>query len=189
MRAKHKEEEHLHHEIVDARARPPRVAVLMSASDPEWRSTAVRVIEFLCSIWGGKHSIIIPTDGTTIDPTFWRILEKFSPDYIYYYSKTGRDVKISHPEEFKATQEREVAQLENDSETRERLRDEISRALERGWADRFGLTVELRNELANRITPFHFETHFEQIVSGVIPHQLTAITSVLDDRSLNIKTL
>lgn len=179
MPAKHKEEEHLHHEIVDARARPPRVAVLMSASDPEWRSTTVRVVEFLCSIWGGKHSIIIPTDGTTIDPTFWRILEKFSPDYVYYYSKTGRDVKKSHPEEFNATLEREVARLENDSETRERLRDDISTALERTWADRFGLTVELRNELANRITPFHFDTHFNQIVSGEIPHQLTAITSVL----------
>ena len=98
MAAKHNEEEQLHHEIVDARARPPRVAVLMSVSDPEWRNTILRVIEFLCSIWGGKHSLIIPTDGTIIDPTFWRILEGFSPDYIYYYSKTGRDLKLSQPD-------------------------------------------------------------------------------------------
>jgi hypothetical protein len=109
MAAKHNEEEQLHYEIVDARARPPRVAVLMSVSDHEWRSTALRVIEFLCSLWGGKHSIIVPTDGAIIEPTFWRILEKFSPDYIYYYSKTGRDLKISHPEEFNAALEWVVA--------------------------------------------------------------------------------
>jgi hypothetical protein len=118
MVPKRNEEEHLHHEIVDARARPPRVAVLMNVSDPEWRSPALRVIEFFCSIWGGKHSLIIPTDGKTIDPIFWRILEKFSPDYIYYYSKTGIDLKLSQPDKFNAALEREFAAFDN-AETQE----------------------------------------------------------------------
>src|ERR1039457_2861176 len=90
------------YETIDTRARPARVAVLTDTSDPDWRQTIVRIIEFLSSVWGGKHSLIIPSDGSTIEPLFWTVLEKFSPDYVYFYRKTGRDVQISRPEEYAA---------------------------------------------------------------------------------------
>ena len=79
------DEPQLHYETIESRARPARIAVLINSSDADWLHTAVRIIEFLSSIWGGKHSIIVPTDGSTIEPTFWAILEKFSPDYVYFY--------------------------------------------------------------------------------------------------------
>jgi hypothetical protein len=102
----------LHYETVEARARPARVAVLINSSDPDWFDSALRIIEFLSSIWGGKHSIIVPTDGLTIDLAFWKILEQFSPDYVYFYRKTGADFKLAHPEEYSAELLRAVEQYQ-----------------------------------------------------------------------------
>jgi hypothetical protein len=63
--------------------RPPRVAIFIDSSDVDWQDTALRVIEFFATLWGGEHSIIVPTDGKSIAQEFWAILESFDPDYLF----------------------------------------------------------------------------------------------------------
>jgi hypothetical protein len=175
--------EHLHYEIVDSRARPARIAVLIDANDTEWHHTTTRIVELLSAIWGGKQGIIVPTNGPTVDSVFWALLEMFSPDYIFQYLKTGRDLSLSQPEKFNAIVEREISHYAGTSgEDVEKEREqEIRKALSQAWVDRFGLDNNLRRELANRLVPFHFDMHFDSMVSGQVPHKLTEISNVLSE--------
>jgi hypothetical protein len=177
MRTGHPE---LHYETIERRARPARVAVLTHSADPDWHHTAVRIIEFLSSIWGGKHSVIIPTDGSLIDPVFWTILEKFSPDYVYFYRKTGGDLHISRPEEYAAHLQEEIRQYEKVVAASDDSKERIDQDLRSAYADRFGLDTSLCFEIANRLVPFHHESHFEPLTGhGYVPHQLTGIVDVI----------
>lgn len=169
----------LHYETLESRARPARVAVLIDSSDVDWRHTMLRVIEFLSSVWGGKHSVIVPTDGSTIDPVFWAILERFSPDYVYCYRKTGADIEISHPDEYAAGLQRQIQQYDDEVLTLQGEKERISSDLRRAWVDAFDLGANLRSQIADRLVPFHFEKHFGPVAGGHVPHQLTSILDVL----------
>ncbi len=83
-----------------AGVRPPRLAILVDINDADWQNTCQRVIECLSTIWGGKYSIIILTDGNEISNHFWKLLKAFDPDYICEYLKTGLDLRLSLPSEF-----------------------------------------------------------------------------------------
>jgi hypothetical protein len=170
----------LHYEAIETRARPARVAVLTDSSDTDWRQTVMRIIEVLSSVWGGKHSLIIPTDGSTIEPLFWTILEKFSPDYVFQYAKTGADVWISRPEEYAACLENIIKKWhENDEVVSDQERDRIDQDLRHAWVGAFDLRTELCSQIANRVIPFHFESNFERVTIHSIPSQLTSIEDVL----------
>jgi hypothetical protein len=170
----------LHYETLETRARPARVAVLIDSSDIDWHHTALRIIEFLSSIWGGKHSIIVPTDGSAIDPVFWAILQSFSPDYVYFYRKTGADIKLSHPEEYAARLQRQIDRYNSGFPTFEIEKERIDRELQQVWVDSFNLSAELCSQIAGRLVPFHFRKNFDPATSnGYIPHQLTSILNVL----------
>jgi predicted RNA-binding Zn-ribbon protein involved in translation (DUF1610 family) len=170
----------LHYETIEKRARPARVAVLLDSSDVDWRHTALRVIEFLSSIWGGRHGIIVPTDGSTIAPVFWAILDKFSPDYVFFYAKTGDDIRISRPEEYADLLQAHIKANENDSVLSDQEKERIDQELRGAWAHQFGLTPDLCSQIADRLVPFHHEKHFEYITGhGYTPYQLTGILDVL----------
>jgi hypothetical protein len=170
----------LHHETVESRARPARVAVLMDSSDVDWHHTAERILEFLSSIWGGKHSLIVPTDGIAIDKVFWIILEKFSPDYIYFYQKTWADIKISCPPKYEAVLQQRTARYPTEVLSIEGEKERIEKELCRTRADTFYLGTELRSEIASRLIPFHFERNFYPVFgNGHVPNELTSIFDVL----------
>ncbi len=80
------------------RVRPHRVAVLTNIADPHWQDTCIGIIEYFTKLWGGTHRIIVPTDGKTIDETFWAVLSSHDPDTIYRYQRTGEDECIRDPE-------------------------------------------------------------------------------------------
>src|SRR6266446_9165005 len=84
--------------------RPPRVACLINQDDVDWQQTCMRTIEFFSRVWGGAHNIIVPTDGNGLTEKFWKILEAYDADYIYYYLHTGTDFKLRNPEEYRAGQ-------------------------------------------------------------------------------------
>jgi hypothetical protein len=171
------EDSSLHYKLIDARARPARIAVLINSSDPDWHHTAVRVIEFLSSLWGGKHSVIVPTDGSTIAPIFWGVLEEFSPDYVYSYQKTWDDIRISRPPEYEAVLRKTIEKYASEANTEGR--DQIDQALRTTQVDGFGLAPNLRSEIASRLIPFHYNEHFEHRTGRHVPHQLTGIADVL----------
>lgn len=165
----------LHYETVESRARPPRVAILTDSSDTDWRHTVARIVELLSSVWGGNHSVIVPTDGSTIEPIFWSILEKFSPDYVYYYAKTGADIQISQPDEYAALLKSKSSGYDD-----EITKTHIDQDLRSAYVSRFGLNAELCSQIADRLVPFHFNKHFEPVFGhGHLPHQLTGIVDVL----------
>jgi len=79
------------------------VAILIDSADPDWRHTAARIIEFLATLWGGRYSLVVPTDGASISTEFWaQFLSSFDPDYLSFYRKTGVDTKTATPSNFEA---------------------------------------------------------------------------------------
>ncbi|MBI2927735.1 MAG: hypothetical protein HYY24_18720 [Verrucomicrobia bacterium] len=63
-------------------ARPKRIVLLIDPS----HTTGEELDAFIfgCNrLWGGRFNAIIPTDGTTISPDWWKLLEVVDPDYIH----------------------------------------------------------------------------------------------------------
>ena len=111
--------------------------------------------------------MIIPTDGDSIDPVFWQILEKFSPDHVVSYAKTLGDMAIAEPTAFAGVVERHArAWVDAGGEDSPAIRDQIAKDLQSGRIDEFDLSLELKSQLATRLVPFHFEQHFETISCG-----------------------
>jgi len=83
-------------DLLHAPPSPPRCG-----ADQRRRSdvagTCISIIEFLSQCWGGYHSMIVPTDGDSIEVVFWKLLSAFDPDLIFYYSRTVADVKRWDP--------------------------------------------------------------------------------------------
>jgi hypothetical protein len=117
---------------VFAGVRPARLAVLVDQGDTDWQNTCRRIIECLASTWGGKYSIIVPTDGSKIDAVFWDMLEAFDPDYICEYGKTGLDWKIGSPQQYEELLQRTLQQEYPSQNPPDGAREAIDRALSQG---------------------------------------------------------
>jgi len=105
--------------------RPARIAVLVDQDDSDWQDTCRRVIEYLSSIWGGKNSLIIPTNWSQIDERDWQLLEAFDPDYICDYHKTGLDLKITSPQRYEDLLQSKLNALPCDDSSRELYRESL----------------------------------------------------------------
>lgn len=75
--------------------RPAKVATFIFKGFG-WREKVLEVIKTNSQIWGGWHNIIIPTDGKSIDESFWVLLEVFDPDYLTIYNETGKNKNLSN---------------------------------------------------------------------------------------------
>jgi hypothetical protein len=162
--------------------RPARVAVLINKNDQNWSFSVQRVLEFLTQIWGGEHSLLIPTDGVTIAPVFWSLLEAFDPDYIYKYLKTGKDDQLSNPEQFNATIKNHVTQWlkQNPGGDESYAYPEI----EKMYLDHpheFDITEALKARISKHLVPFNFKNNLAGTIrADSLPHHpLTAISDVV----------
>lgn len=160
---------------ISTSVRPGRVAVLVDAKDPQWQSTCLRIIEYFTRMWGGCGNIIVPTDGKQIGPLFWRILERFDPDYLEAYKRTGRDLEIEEPAKFEEMYRRHIAgwekQIGENTSTfaAEKIRDDLRHAS----LAPFEISAELQQELKERLAPFHFQQWIVEagaVVAGSVPH-------------------
>src|SRR5690242_3790281 len=136
--------------------RPARVAVFIDRSDVDWQDSALRIIEFFATLWGGRHSVIVPTDGNTIAPEFWAILECFDADYLFYYQKTLADKKIAKPDEYARFLESETDRRhgEHGSGDRESSRRMIDQQLPKAQVSNFAISPSLQKEITSRLVPF-----------------------------------
>lgn len=174
------------------RIRPHRVAVFVNMADPNWYESSFGVIEFLTKLWGGSHSVIIPTDGKTIDEEFWAILSSHDPDVFYRYQPTGADLKARAPEEFERLLSENVKQWARENnvpedQIRGLLEKDLLKAAINGWT----VSEELQEEILIRLAPFHFEKQplhgmpnrllkIQVFSKGSKPHYpLTAVMDVL----------
>jgi hypothetical protein len=139
------------------RVRPHRVAVLTNSVDRHWEIACLGIIEFFTKLWGGTHCVIIPTDGKTIDETFWVVLSSHDPDVIYQYQRTGEDERIRDPEGFRKLVANAVAnEAKKIGCEEDQIRDGVEKAMLGATFDEWHVTEELREQLIMRIAPFHF---------------------------------
>jgi hypothetical protein len=147
---------------ISASVRPGRVAVVCDIADPEWMRSCRHILEIFSSVWGGHGNIIIPTDGNTIQPLFWEILEKFDPDYIYEYRPTLRDLEERDPQAFEG---KLAEQLDSWGEGVEPTQDMIDRAranLRSAHTNAFTISAQLAQQLKTRVAPFFYEDYVVQ---------------------------
>jgi hypothetical protein len=167
------------------RLRPHRIAILINVADEDWQHTCTAIIEYLSQVWGGYHSLIIPTDGNTIDDIFWSILSSFDPDVILRYQKTGADLSRTKPDEFEkivATYlEREKRQFPNIDI--DELASQIRKSLIESADDSFSISAELNKQLLIRLAPFHFENELQIgiVRAGESPsYPFTSVSDVVE---------
>jgi hypothetical protein len=175
------------------RVRPDRVAVLINSADADWQESCLGIIEFYTKLWGGTHCVIVPTDGKTIDETFWSVLSSHDPDSIYRYQRTGVDQRRHAPEKFAALLAEEISTYAKAIEREEaEVRAEIEAAMLQAPFDEWTIEDKLRDELIMRLAPFHFEKqplhempdrqlNIYAITRGAAPsHPLTPIINILE---------
>lgn len=165
------------------RLRPHRIAVLTNVADENWQHTCMSIIEYLSQIWGGYHSLIVPTDGKTIDDTFWAMLSSFDPDVIVRYQKTGADLARTNPGEFEKIVavylEHEKAQGYSNGGSDSAIREGVAES----FLDEFFIYPELTKQLLIRLAPFHFEDELQinPMCAGASPgYPYTSVADIVE---------
>lgn len=157
----------------------------MDKSDKNWEDTCLRAVEFFSQVWGGAYNIIVPTDGKTIDERFWTILEAFDPDNVYFYRKSGEDIRLSSPEEFQGLLDSHVSSwvTQFGDQGIEHAKERIEKDLRGAWASDFSITFGLQDEIKVRLSPFYFQEWTVEPLgvsarSGV-PFALTSLAKII----------
>jgi hypothetical protein len=152
--------------------RPPRLVVLTEDIDLDWQDTMLRILEWFSSCWGGGYALIVPTNGNTIDNEFWWLLEKYDPDYIYFYQKTMLDKKFSNADEYKSWLDSQAHQYmkQNSKKSLEDARKAIDERAGKIGIGHFIISENLQKELKERLNPFAEWPLTHGIVGESIPH-------------------
>ncbi len=161
------------------RLRPHRVAVLINVDDDTWQSTCMSIVEYLSQIWGGYHSLIVPTDGKSIDLLFWKLLSAFDPDIIVFYRRTLRDLERISPAVLEQRVATEIQKAKDGLDTEgaeSSLRNQIL-----SWPlDGFTISPDLARTLLLRLSPFHYQDHYQITPIGVGQAPARTLTKVSD---------
>jgi hypothetical protein len=139
------------------RLRPAKVVVLVDRNDDQWEDICLRVIEWYSAMWGGARNLIVPTDGKVISDPFWFLLDKFDPDYVYFYEKTYLDLKLARPEEYAEWLESQVEKFiaSNQNSDRDVSREWIDGSAGRVPLGHFTISEGLQRQIVERLNPFH----------------------------------
>jgi hypothetical protein len=174
----------LEFKTVHSWVRPARVAVLLDSADEDWHDTVLRAIEWCSQHWGGAYFILIPTDGNSITPLFWSVLDAYDPDYIYPYCKTLIDWKIAKPAKYDQWLDDQVQTFSQKYPDSDAAANRIAFA---GQASQirlnsFGISPDLEQDLKQRLVPFHFQGNVIQgsVAADAEPqYPLTSLATVL----------
>jgi len=146
---------------IGASVRTPKVVTFISNKDRYWMHTVMMVIGWYSRMWGGGYNLIIPTDGKTIDDRFWKILERYNPDYLRSYYYAYGELASADKKRFEKDVEKFTAKLkrQNPDMTQDSIDDFISRELEMVPHHQFLISDDLQIELKQRLAPFFFQDH------------------------------
>jgi hypothetical protein len=149
---------------------------------PYWRQACLSIMELTTRMWGGRYFPIIPTDGDSIEETFWSILEAFDPDYIYKYQPVGQDVEAYDPETFAEHVDQAIDRQTNgeDEMTPER-RARTQESFRRFEFGELQVSDTLIADLKNRLNPFHLDERIINRIKGQtggIGYPLTDVTEI-----------
>ena len=139
--------------------RPGRIAFLLNVDESEWKRCCLHIFDHFARLWGGYGNIIVPTDGKTIDPLFWALLEKFDPDHLICYRRSGKDVAIDQPEAFESYLNQHIEGWEKQigSKAEDFQVETIRKDVMASYVSKFVISPELQEQLKDRISPFFFE--------------------------------
>lgn len=141
--------------------RPPRIAVFVNSASQSWQAQCLHILDHFSRTWGGSANIIIPTDGQSISPIFWKLLEAFDPDTLLLYCASGSGQEIENPDTFDQAVLHQLEQWESqsgpiqDPETRQNILENFRDHL-RQSREPFAISTELQQELKLRLAPFYF---------------------------------
>ncbi len=174
----------LEFETVHSLVRPARVAVLLDNADEDWQDTVLRTIEWSSQHWGGGYFILVPTNGSSITPLFWSILDAYDPDYICPYYRTLVDWKIAKPAKYNQWLDNQVQGFSRKYPDSDPAANRIGfegQASHIRLSD-FDISIELKRNLKQRLVPFHFEDNpiLGAAAADTEPqYPLTGLTTVL----------
>lgn len=157
--------QNIEYKNIGASVRTPKVVTFISNKDPYWEHTVMRIIEWYTKIWGGAYNLIIPTDGKTIDERYWKILERYNPDYLRSYYYAYAELSTANPKRWEKDVKTITARLkkQHPDMSQETIDDFFKREFEMVEHHRFQISDELQQELKQRLSPFYFR---DQVVKG-----------------------
>ncbi len=157
------------------RVRPHRVAVFINNSDPNWQVSCLATIEFFSKLWGGFNSVIIPTDGITIEPEFWEILSSYDPDMLFMYHPTCADLLRFDPDKYEEIVVRESKRNALGSGlTVDQIRSQIEDNIRRSPIHNCPFSEELKEELLLRLDPLHNDAYLPDYKRQLPIHPLSS---------------
>lgn len=185
----------LESKIVFTALRPPRAAIFIDNTDEKWKRTVLHLMEVLPSIWGADGFILIPSDGENIHTHFEELLRAYDPDFILTYQRTGYDLQVDDPTQFKKILDSYVdAFLKNHPDSDEtNIREHHKKQLLRNALDRdFDLGKKIKQFVLKDLAVYHHGTDIRDqsiTYSGSIPHFLPKLSDVIEhsERLTNLK--
>lgn len=90
---------------INATVRPPRCAIFINRKSQHWKAAASVAMIQASQVWGGRHFLLVPTDGNEIEEKFWELLEAYSPDYLALCHTTFADLEDADPERYQETKQ------------------------------------------------------------------------------------
>ncbi|MFJ6452663.1 hypothetical protein ACIQNV_39415 [Streptomyces hydrogenans] len=189
---------------ITATVRPPRCAIFINKESEYWKTAANVAITQASQVWGGRHFLIVPTDGETLEDKFWEVLEAYSPDHLAVCNLTFKDLKEVDPDRYA-----DVKQLHKDSAHIEEwsdadFEDWFTGSAAQSMVDEFTISEDLSKELIYRLSPFHYSdavdqhltstsgfgypfTKIAKIISAATRHiGLVRLPPVIDDLTLRL---
>jgi hypothetical protein len=143
---------------VRATVRTPRCAILINEESAYWAAAATGAIERASEVWGGRHFVLIPTDGVRIKDKFWEVLEAYSPDHVGVFRLSLADLERADPIRYAEVKKRSQVAWQKES-----LKGDFD-----GWfsedakaspVDDLNITEALEQQLLARLSPFHHKGH------------------------------
>lgn len=141
---------------ITATVRPPRCAIFINRKSKHWKAAADSAIAKASEVWGGRHFLIIPTDGITIADKFWELLETYSPDHLAVFSLTFNDLEDSDPEHYQATKERNREGWKAKGHPEDEFEEWFAGSADFTRVDELDISEDLGKQLIHRLSPFHF---------------------------------
>ncbi|MFE5548504.1 hypothetical protein ACFQ71_32425 [Streptomyces sp. NPDC056534] len=189
---------------ITATVRPPRCAIFINGKSEHWKAAVDGAIAKASEVWGGRHFLIIPTDGLTIADKFWELLETYSPDHLAVFNLTFNDLEDSDPERYQERKgiHREAWKAEGHPE--DAFEDWFTGSADYTRVDGLEISEGLGRQLIYRLSPFHFTqaidtritrksgfgypfTKIAKIITGATRHMgLVRLPSAIEDPNMKL---
>lgn len=164
--------------------RPARVAILIPDNDEYWKYIIIQIFEWCSRIWGGAYFLIVPTNGNEIIEPFWRILDEYSPDFVYSFSPTIQDLKLADPNKYESiiTRYKNAFIKQFPDMNEENFEQFVERDIKIQRRYEYKTDEHLQQKIKQLLTPFYFNEYIvEENIStdASVPFPLTRIENIV----------